>query len=179
MKPLPSAQSSSPRHRLTSGPGRDRPRLRGLPKQARVRRPRGPQHPVSDARPRSSEPCEDDAHSRAAKRRPRSGAPRQFASGRGSALPPSRPSSQRLSRLQAISTVPEARAAARAADMLPDGPPIPRCETALREKSAGYRSNFPSLPTAEKTCLYRPLDPPAAKSRLGRALKRQGIDSDQ
>jgi len=55
---------------------------------------------------------------------------------------------------------------------LPGVPPIPRCETALREKSAGYRSNFPSLPTAEKTCLYTPLDRPAAASRLGRALKR-------
>jgi len=50
---------------------------------------------------------------------------------------------------------------------LPDVPPIPRCETALREKSAGYRSNFPSLPTAEKTCLYEPLDRPAAAAGWG------------
>ncbi len=173
------ARSSSPRRRPTSAPGRDRPRPRRRPKQVRDRRPRGPQHPVSDVRPRSSEPCEDGAHSHAVRRRPRSGAPTQFASGRGSALRPSRPSSQRPCPRRALSTGLKAKRGEEVEGTLPDVPPIPRCETALREKSAGYRSNFPSLPTAEKTCLYWPLDRPAAASRLGRALKRQGIDSGQ
>src|SRR5207344_2256571 len=136
-------------------------------KQARDRRPRGPQHPVSDVRPRASEPCEDCEHNHAVRRRPRSVAPTQFASGRGSALRPSRPLILRLCPRQAISTGLKAKRGAGVEGTLPDVPPIPRCETALREKSAGYRSNFPSLPTVKNTCLYRPLDP-AGRSEPGR-----------
>ena len=31
--------------------------------------------------------------------------------------------------------------------------PLPQCDTGLREKSAGYRSNVPSLPTIKKNLL--------------------------
>src|SRR4029079_7066537 len=141
----------------TSAPGRDRPRLRRRPKQVRDRRPLGLQRPGSDARPRSFATFEEHARSRDAGRPRRSGVPPQFASGRGSALRPSRPSNPRPCLRQAISVGLSVKPAGEAEGWWRDVPPIPRCETALREKSAGYRSNFPSLPTAEKTCLYKPL----------------------
>jgi hypothetical protein len=173
------ARSNLPTHPQTSAPGRDRPDPRCRPKRVRDRRPRGPPHPVSDARPRSSEPCEDDVHNRVAPLRAPSGAPPQFVFGRDSALRPSRPSILRLCPRRAISDGRKTKPAREAEGRLPDVPPIPRCETTLREKSAVYCSNFPSLPTVEKTCLYRPLDHPAAPTGVGRVLKRQGIDSGQ
>src|SRR5262245_41919574 len=166
------ARSSSPKRRQTSTPGRNRPRPRRRPRQGRYSPPRGPQRLVSDARLQSSEPCEDDAHSHVARRLRRLAARQQSASDRGSALRPSRPSILRPCLRRAISAGLRAKPAGEAGGRLPDVQPLPRCETTLREKSAGYRSNFPSLPTAKKTCLYRPPDRPAAASRIGRALKK-------